>query len=168
MAAINAKIVRRSNALAGYPYGRDFRYSEVVAFPRGPKGLAMAAGMGAGIGAFMAGAAIDPVRHLLERTVLPAPGDGPSAEARERGYFEIELLGKGTDAAGKAFVVRGGVTGRGDPGYAATARMIGESALSLALDERSSAGGILTPAVAMGARLVARLRAADMTFTAEG
>jgi short subunit dehydrogenase-like uncharacterized protein len=100
MAAINAKIVRRSNALAGYPYGRDFRYSEVVAFPRGPKGLAMAAGMGAGIGAFMAGAAIDPVRRLLERTVLPAPGDGPSAEARERGYFDIELLGKGTDAAG--------------------------------------------------------------------
>jgi short subunit dehydrogenase-like uncharacterized protein len=37
MAAINTRVVRRSKALGGYPYGRSFRYREVMSFPRGPR-----------------------------------------------------------------------------------------------------------------------------------
>ena len=42
MAAINTRIVRRTNALLGYAYGKDFRYSEVMSFAPGPKGLLQA------------------------------------------------------------------------------------------------------------------------------
>ena len=164
MAAINARIVRRSNALAGYRYGRDFHYREVVAFKKGPLGLAMASGMTAGLGGFMAATAVTPVRKLLERTVLPAPGQGPNQQTRERGFFNAQIVGTGTDKNGRAFRVEGRVAGQGDPGYAATARMLAESALCLASDERSGGGGVLTPATALGHKLLARLRAADMTF----
>lgn len=162
MAAINTRVVRRSNALSGYRYGRDFRYREVMAFPRGPRGLAMATGVTAGLGSFMAGMAIPPVRKVMQRFV-PAPGEGPSPRERERGFFEVDLVGHGRD-----FEVRGRVRGRGDPGYAATAVMLAESALSLAKDPRSSDGGLLTPAHAMGRRLIDRLIAAGMTFDVEG
>jgi len=164
MEAINARIVRRSNALSGYRYGRDFRYREVVAFKRGPLGLALASGMTAGLGVFVAATAFAPTRAVLKRTLLPAPGQGPSADTRERGFFRVQLVGTGTDKSGQPFRVEGRVAGHGDPGYAATARMLAESALCLASDERTSEGGVLTPATALGARLLERLRTADMTF----
>jgi short subunit dehydrogenase-like uncharacterized protein len=58
------------------------------------------------------------------------------------------------------------VAAQGDPGYAATSVMLGESALCLALDaDRLPArAGVLTPAAAMGLPLVDRLRGAGMTF----
>jgi short subunit dehydrogenase-like uncharacterized protein len=168
MAGINTKIVRRSNALAQYPYGREFRYSEVMSFPQGPRGLVRASALTAGLGMFIGMAAVGPLRSLMQRTLLPKPGEGPSRDKRESGFFEMQLVGKGTGLQGVGFTVRGRVTGKGDPGYAATARMLGESALSLALDEKATAGGVLTPAYALGDRLVERLRSADMTFTTEG
>ena len=56
--------------------------------------------------------------------------------------------------------------GKGDPGYAATAVMLGESALALALDgdRLPDRAGSLTPATAMGDVLVERLRAAGHTY----
>lgn len=164
MAAINARIVRRSNALSGFPYGRDFRYREVMAFKPGPKGLALASAVTATLGAFFAASALGPTRALLERTILPKPGEGPNKETRDRGSFSVQLVGTGKDAGGRDFRVEGRVQGQGDPGYAATARMLSESALCLALDKRSSEGGVLTPATALGDRLLQRLRAAGMTF----
>lgn len=166
MGAINERVVRRTNALSGYTYGRNFSYRERMCFPRGPKGLALAVGTTAGIGAFLAAAAVPPVRKLLQGR-LPAPGEGPSAEQRERGFFEIELIGKGTDSAGKDFGVRARVGAQGDPGYSVTSRMLGESALCLAFDDRATGGGVLTPAFALGDRLVRRLRAFGMTLEAE-
>ena len=59
---------------------------------------------------------------------------------------------------------KGKVAAKGDPGYAATARMLSESALCLAFDDVPSAGGVLTPASGMGPRLIERLRRAGMTF----
>ena len=58
------------------------------------------------------------------------------------------------------------VGAQGDPGYAATAVMFGQSALSLACDgERlPDRAGVLTPATAMGDALLARLRAAGHTY----
>lgn len=165
MAAINTRIVRRSNALLGFPYGRDFRYSEVLSTGKGPKGLAMASMMTGGITAFLAAAAFDPTRKVLAKR-LPQPGQGPSKADREAGFFVSRLIGKGTAADGRAVEIRGRVEGKKDPGYGETAKMLGESALCLALDgaDLDSPGGILTPASAMGDRLLARLREAGMVF----
>ena len=96
--------------------------------------------------------------------VLPDPGEGPSETAQANGMFRIEIHAR--TSTGARYVAR--VAAKGDPGYAATAVMMGESALCLALDrERLPArGGVLTPATAMGMALVERLRAAGMTFEA--
>ncbi|MGM0556157.1 MAG: saccharopine dehydrogenase family protein [Myxococcota bacterium] len=166
MASVNEKIVRRSNALRDFEYGRDFKYSESVKLGSGVKGALSAGGMSAFMGGFAGAMAIKPTRKLLQRFVLPAPGEGPSQEDRENGYFKVELLGKGIAGDGWSFRVNGEVEADKDPGYGATAVMLGESALCLAQDviEDAPSGGILTPASAMGMRLVERLREAGMTF----
>ncbi|NOK17760.1 saccharopine dehydrogenase family protein [Corallococcus carmarthensis] len=167
MGSVNTRVVRRSNALLGYPWGRDFFYSEVSDFGPGPKGFALAAATTAGLGGFMALSNVDPVRELLEKHVLPAPGQGPSATVRERGLFEVRLLGEGqSPKSGQRVKVEGKVASQGDPGYAATARMLSEAALCLAFDNIPKRGGVLTPASAMGMVLVERLRKAGMTFEA--
>lgn len=160
MAAINTRVARRSHALMGLPWGRDFRYSEVTATGSGPRGFAIAAAMTGGIGAFMGLLALPLSRPLIEGR-LPSPGEGPSKQQRDSGYFETHLL-----ALAGEHRVQGLVGDRQDPGYGSTARMLAESALCLCLDEDelTSEGGILTPSTAMGMRLVERLRAAGMTW----
>lgn len=165
MATVNTRVVRRSHALLGYPWGRDFLYSEVAGYGTGVKGLTRATGMTAGLGGFLVALQVGPLRKLLESKVLPAPGQGPSAEERERGFFVAQLWGEGTSPrTGREVRLKGKVAAKGDPGYAATARMLSESALSLAFDDVPSQGGVLTPASCMGMRLVERLRRAGMTF----
>ena len=163
MAPINTKIVRRSNALLGYKYGRDFRYSEVTRTGGGPTGMFAAAMMALGIGGFTVALMQEQTRALLEKFVLPSPGEGPSREMIDSGYFEVRLVGK---IAGRSEPVKGKVRGERDPGYGATATMLGESAICLALDAEKleSEGGIMTPASAMGVTLIERLRDAGMTF----
>ncbi|MBX3129867.1 MAG: saccharopine dehydrogenase NADP-binding domain-containing protein [Polyangiaceae bacterium] len=163
MAAINTRVVRRSNALFGYRYGRDFSYSEVTSLPASPKGALTAAGLTLGLGGLLLAANVPPLRRALEKR-LPKPGEGPSRRARERGFFEVELRGTGARPSGEPFEVRAVVAGTQDPGYGETAKMLGESALCLASDALTSAGGVLTPAVALGMTLVGRLRTAGMTF----
>ncbi len=169
MASVNTRVVRRSNALLGHPWGEGFRYAEVASYGAGPKGLLTATGVTVGLlGGFVAAAQVKPLRKLLEKKVLPAPGEGPSAEAREKGFFVARLMGEGTSAkTGKQVRVKGKVAAQGDPGYAATARMLSESALSLAFDDVPAKGGVLTPASCMGMKLVERLRRAGMTFEVE-
>lgn len=165
MAMVNSRVVRRSNALLGYPYGRDFRFTEMSRFGKGVNGRIQATAFALGFQAGMATMAVGPIRKLLQTTVLPDPGEGPSREARESGYFRTILLGKIPDANSDAETwIKGTVIGRNDPGYGETAKMLGESALCLALDDVPQQGGILTPAAAMGMPLVERLRAAGMTF----
>lgn len=164
MAPVNTRVVRRSNALLGYPWGQDFLYSEAASFPRGPKGLFNAVSAAGTLGGFFLAASVPVVRRQLERHVLPAPGTGPSAEERERGCFEILLLGEGKTPGGGSAKLEGRVAAQGDPGYAATSRMLSESALCLAFDPLPSEGGVLTPATSMGMKLVERLRRAGMTF----
>ena len=146
MATYNTRIVRRSAELLRY--GPDFRYREVSAYSN----PVIAFGFTAGLGALAGGLAFAPTRKLLDK-VLPEPGEGPSEKARENGFFRIEVHGAGRVAK---------VAAKGDPGYKATAVMMGESALCLALTQGE--GGVHTPASAMGAPLVERLRAAGMTL----
>jgi short subunit dehydrogenase-like uncharacterized protein len=161
MAAFNTRIVRRSNALQGFAYGREMRYAEVMGTGRGPLGAAAAVAVTGGLFAFFGAMTISPTRALLDR-VLPAPGSGPSAETRERGWFRMAVDASTEGDAHYHAEVRG----HGDPGYAATAVMLGESGLALALDgdRLPDRAGSLTPATALGTVLVERLRAAGHTY----
>ncbi len=161
MAPYNSRIVRRSNALQDWAYGRSLRYGEVMSCGRGPAGAATAATVTAGLGAMLAAMSVRPTRMLLDR-MLPAPGTGPSAAAREKGWFRMVV--DASTEGGRRY--RAVAAGPGDPGYAATAVMLGESALALALDGDRLPGrsGSLTPATALGDVLVERLRAAGHTY----
>lgn len=162
MGAVDTKVVRRSNALLGHAYGRDFRYDEGVLCGTGPGGFAKAAGSAFGAPLAMGAMSIGPVRRFAARR-LPQPGEGPSREKREAGYFDVRLLGIHPSDASKN--LRAHIHGDRDPGYGSTSKMLGESAVCLALDDRTSGGGCLTPASAMGAALLARLpRNAGVTF----
>lgn len=168
MAAVNTRVVRRSNALMDYRYGRDFRYSEDMCMGDGVGGRLRAEAIRAAIAAIFVAGSIAPLRRLLGATVLPKPGEGPSREERERGRFVIEILGRGTSTEGRSISLNAKVAGDSDPGYGETAKMLGESAMCLALDveEGERRGGVLTPAAAMGHKLIARLRDAGMRFEA--
>lgn len=170
MAAINEKVVRRSNALLDYPWGEQFRYSEASPAGSGPLGALAATGAAAGLGLFVTSMSVGPLRGLLERHVLPDPGEGPSRETIENTSFDVRLYGSGTDPdTGEAFTVTGRVTGDRDPGYGGAARMLGEAATCLARGETDTplSGGVLTPASGIGMPLVERLREVGMTFDVE-
>lgn len=165
MAPINTRVVRRTNALLGYPYGRSFRYREVSGAPKGLRGIAFAAAMTGGLGALLAGLSFGPTRKLLER-LLPKPGEGPSEEARRAGRLEVRVFGEAEDGRRATALI----AGQGDPGYQLTALMLSQASLALALDTARlpDRAGVLTPISAMGDVLVERLRAAGMTLTVEG
>ena len=162
MAAINTRVVRRSNELLGQAYGDDFRYDEGSIVGQGPGSALGAAAMAFASSAMNGLTAITPVRKLLQR-VLPKPGEGPSPETIEKGFFDIELLAKHpTDSS---LNLRGKVHGDRDPGYGSTAKMLAECAVCLAQDELMVGGGFWTPASAMGDALLDRLPAnAGVTF----
>ena len=157
MAPYNTRIVRRSNALRDWAYGRRFRYREAMRVGGWP--LAAHA-VQAGLGGLVLAFAVPPTRFLVDR-ILPKPGDGPSERTRRTGHFTIDVFT--TTESGARYRAR--VKAQGDPGYAATAVMIGESALALALDEPATEGGVLTPATGIGDALVHRLREAGMELT---
>jgi short subunit dehydrogenase-like uncharacterized protein len=156
MAAINTRIVHRSNALSAGRYSRAFRYDEAVSTGRGLRGRLTAVGAGVGLSVFMLASALGPTRAVLQR-LLPAPGEGPSPEAQARGFFDLRFFGR--TASGRQVRVK--VTGDRDPGYGSTAKMLGEAAMCLAFDvpRDTVAGGFWTPATIFGDRLVARLEA---------
>lgn len=161
MAGVNTKIVRRSNALAGYPYGREFRYREAVLSGKGVGGWFKGAGMTLGIGSLVVGASFAPTRKLLQKFVLPKPGEGPSPELQHSGFFNLMQIGTLPDGR----IIRTRITGDQDPGYGSTSKMLSESAVCLAKDEIRTKGGVWTPATAMGAPLLARLQEnAGLTF----
>ncbi len=161
MAAGNTRIVRRSNALQNWAYGRSFSYGEVMGISRGPAGAVVARVVAVGLKVFMGAMAVPVTRRVLDR-FLPAPGKGPSLDAQRNGWFRSEVTAR-TEAGHR---YRATAKGPGDPGYAATAVMAGETALALALDgdRLPPVSGSLTPATALGSVLVERLRAAGHTY----
>lgn len=161
MAPTNERVVRRSNALLGYRYGRGFRYGESMKTGGGIGGWLKAWGMTLGLGGFAAAMATRRGRRLLMRR-LPAPGEGPSHEAMENGFFSVRLYG---ERRGRTRV-EVDVVGKRDPGYGATACMLAETALGLAADEMTGAPGISTPAASLGLPLIERLSEQLVTFEA--
>jgi short subunit dehydrogenase-like uncharacterized protein len=151
MAPINTKNIHRSNALLSHAYGEDFVYDEMMLTGPGDEGKAVAD--------FVAST------NPLEGDDVPQPGEGPSKESREAGDYDI--LFHGTTAAGD--VLRASVSGDLDPGYGSTSKMIAESAMCLLQDSDGLAGGLYTPAPAMGHKLITRLvDNAGLTFKIEG
>ncbi|GAB05985.1 enoyl-ACP reductase [Gordonia amarae] len=164
MASHNTRIVRRSNILLHNAYGEDFHYGETMNVGDIPVVSAVTAGLvGVGTSAFLGAMSFGPTRRLLDR-ILPAPGEGPTQTARDKGHFTAEAFT--TSTSGRRY--RSRFRAWGDPGYKATAVMLGESALALALDRDKLPDhhGVLTPAVAMGDALTERLNGAGFSIGA--
>ncbi len=168
MGPVNSKVVHRTNALLGRPWGDDFRYDEAMMTGGGVMGLAKASVVAAGMAGLAGASAIGPVRRQLQERVLPKPGTGPDRASRESGFFNIRFYGR-TDG-GRTITTK--VTGDRDPGYGSTAKMLGETAVAF-LDpgatsnvESVPTAGFLTPASAFGDALIERLTShAGLTFT---
>jgi short subunit dehydrogenase-like uncharacterized protein len=166
MAAANTRIVRRSNALLGYAYGRRFEYAEQMSLGNSivaPVAAAMATGGNAATIALGSRYFDRLPRKLVER-IAPKPGTGPSERAREQGHYTVETYTTTTTGAR----YRATMSQKGDPGYKATSVLLGESGLALALDREqlSDLRGVLTPAAAMGDALMARFPAAGVSLEA--
>lgn len=134
-------------------YGPDFTYSHFLA----TGGPLSAAGTIVGVGSLFAAAQMPPARRALAR--LRPPGSGPTIAQRDKAWFRVRFVGEG---GGQRVVAE--VAG-GDPGYAETSKMIGEAALSLAVDDLPETAGQLTTASAMGPALRNRLQAAGISFS---
>ncbi|MFL9841021.1 saccharopine dehydrogenase NADP-binding domain-containing protein [Sphingomonas sp. ST-64] len=151
MAVINTKNVHRTNLLAGHPYGTDFRYDEMMVAP--------------GLGE-MGKAAAEAIAKMnpMNADKGPAPGEGPSKEERDSGFYEIDFIAE--MPTGETLTCT--VTGDRDPGYGSTSKMIAEAALCLIRDVEG-AGGVWTPGALMAEPLKARLEAnAGLTFAVTG
>lgn len=164
MAPYNTRIVRRSNALLDWAYGRQLRYSESMSLGSSPIApVASAVVGGAAAATFGLGSRFFRLlpRRLVER-IVPKPGTGPSPAARERGYYRIETYT--TTSTGARYVAR--MEQRGDPGYKATSVLLGECGLALAFDRDKlpDLHGVLTPAAAMGDALLDRFAAAGVSL----
>ncbi len=163
MGPMNSKVVRRSNAIMGYPYGRDFSYQE-TGLTRGGVGGWWAAMRATLFGRlFLIAMSIPSTRGLLQRHVLPKSGEGPSRELRESGSYELVLVGEMPDGT----ILKARVTGQGDPGVRSTTLMLTEAAICLAedADKITAGGGFWTPAAAMGKLLRDRITVhAGLTF----
>ncbi|MES2917250.1 MAG: saccharopine dehydrogenase NADP-binding domain-containing protein [Pseudomonadota bacterium] len=157
MAGINSRVVLRSHALAGQPWGADFRYDESMLAGKGLKGRATAYGVALATGGLFVLLANARTRPLTARLLLPAPGNGPSPKAQENGFFDFRFHGYTRDQ--RTLQVK--VTGDRDPGYGSTGKMLGEAAVCLAQDISAEQvpGGFWTPSTALGEALLTRLQA---------
>ncbi|WP_414728832.1 saccharopine dehydrogenase family protein [Zhongshania aliphaticivorans] len=156
MAAINTRVVQRSNFLLKPAYAKPFLYDEAMQVGEGLGGRLRATAMGGGLAGFMVTASLKPGRWVLER-LLPSPGEGPSPEDQKNGYYDLRFYG--STAKGKTLLCK--VTGDRDPGYGSTAKMLGQASICLArdIDKNEVGGGLLTPASCFGNTLIERLKA---------
>ena len=161
MASINTKVVRRSNFLSSYSYGKSFRYDEATIFGKGLFGRIKGILSTISIGLVMNAKHGSLLKKFLD-SFFPIPGDGPTRKKMEKGYYNLRFyitLEDGSNAFAK-------VTGDMDPGYGSSSKMLAESAVCLAKDKLPNTSGILTPSVAMGDSLLIRLeKNAGLTFS---
>ena len=162
MALPNTRVVRRSAALSktvGKYYGDDFVYSEGAYYSK--RGAARKVTfMTIALGLII----VSPLRKLL-RGFFRKPGEGPSQEAMDSGFFKSRFLVE-TQEGFRAF----SMSSSGDPGYKMTSRMACESALCLAVENPDELpggagfGGLLTPSIGLGNVLIKRLKNIGVAF----
>jgi short subunit dehydrogenase-like uncharacterized protein len=149
MAVINVKNVHRTNFLLGHPYGEDFVYDEMMLTSAGEMGEKAANAVG------------EMMKNPFGNKP-PAPGEGPTKEERENGFYDVAFVGETAD--GEKLIY--GVKGRYDPGYGSTSRMIAETAITLLTCDAD--GGVGTPGSFLGEALVTRLQDnAEIMFAVE-
>ena len=150
MAGINTKIVRRSNALSNYMYGKNFRYDEAVMTGNGFMGRIR--GFLLSIPLIFLASKPGSIMKRIFNMLSPKPGQGPSKRERESGFFNIRfyVFNESNTSLYK-------VTGDKDPGYGSTSKMLAESAVCLAKDNLNETYGVLTPSIAMGNQILKRL-----------
>ena len=160
-AVANTRVVRRSAALmemSQKPYGANFTFKEHGAYSS--KSAARLATFGL-IAAFLI--ISTPLKHLVRR-FLPKPGEGPSTEIQEKGWFKGVFIAEAEDGEKQVSTIYGD----GDPGYKSTSKMVCESALTIALCNDlpggENFGGFLTPASGLGQPLIERLKNAGIRF----
>lgn len=161
MGATNSRLVRRSNALLDWAYGSRFSYAETMSMGSSPFApVAAAVGTATNVAVMALGSRyFDKLPRRLVDRVVPKPGTGPSESKRERGHYTVETYTTTTTGAR----YRATMAQKGDPGYKATAVLLGECGLALALhrDTLSELRGVLTPAAALGDALLDLLPAAE-------
>ncbi len=149
MAPINTKNVHRTNFLLGHPWGVDFRYDEMMLTSPGEAGKKMAE------------AAVEMMKNPFGAKP-PKPGEGPSKEERENGFYDVAFLAEMPDGQSLLY----GVKGRYDPGYGSTSRMLAETGIALLACDKPGAVG--TPGYFLGEALVERLQEhAEIRFAVE-
>lgn len=155
MAAINTRVVLRSNALRHEPYAQDFSYSEATLTGTGRKGEIRAKRTSRATKALMALLKISLLRRFAARFVVPKPGTGPTPEAQKNGAYDLRFFGR--TEQGQEISVK--LTGDRDPGYGSTAKMLAQAAISLRrdVDKGRVTGGFWTPATVFDDRLIDRL-----------
>ena len=147
MAAINTKNVHRTNFLLGHAWGADLVYDEMMMTTIGDAGKAMAE-------------AIAKANPFGESKLQP--GEGPSKEERENGFYDVLFVGEYPDGT----IVRASVQGDRDPGYGSTSKMLAETGIALLANKGE--GGVWTPGALLGDALIDRLTAnAGLTFQIE-
>lgn len=163
MAGVNTRVVQRSHALMGRPWGADFLYDEATMTGPGAAGFAKATAIATGLGSLTAATSVGPLRKALQQRVLPQPGEGPSPEQQQSGYYDLRFYG----VTPRGEQIQTSVTGDRDPGYSSTAIMLAEAAIALAgRDPADLPGGFWTPATAFGTSLIPALQEhAGMQFT---
>ncbi len=152
MAAINTRIVRRSNALMDFSYGENFSYTETMPTASGAGGYLMAKAISSAVKsiAFMSITALG--RSVLG-VFIPSQGEGPKVDPQDPGFYIIQFNGETADGQSMVAEVRGDA----DPGYGSTSKMLAEAGICLALDKLDVNGGFWTPSSAMGECLMNRL-----------
>jgi short subunit dehydrogenase-like uncharacterized protein len=148
MGPVMANCVRRSNALLGYSSRLTFADYMLRGHPSFTETLSMKCFE------TLVGAAV--MAPSVFARFLPAPGEGPSREAMDAGYLKLHAVGKMVDKSSGATT---GLTSTYhfplDTGYLMTAQMLVQTGMLLL--EKKGAGGVLTPAVALGSDIVVRL-----------
>lgn len=152
---INARVVRRAHALAGYPYGRDFTYVECALAGNGWINRLKAMAETRAVAMFVNANPRSFFGKLL-MSMGPKEGDGPSdAQMLRNGPFGFVYFGR--TKSGK--VLRSWATSPLDV-HRATAAMMAETAVFVASRRQSllQKGGFWTPGTAIGNALLEPLK----------
>lgn len=162
MSGINTRVVHRTNAIAKFSYGDDFKYNEVSSFNKGLSGFLKAFITLMTLVLLQFSIRSNLVLWILKKTFFPKPGEGPSKDQMQNGFFKLKIIGSINKIQKNSVTV----LGDSDPGYSATAKMLAESAISILLNKNEipKNHGVLTPASGIGLPLIKRLKGKGVLF----
>ena len=162
MSGVNTRVVQRTNAIAEFSYGENFRYNELSCFDKGLIGFLKACTMLMILAFLQFSMGSKLLMWMLKKTIFPKPGEGPSKSKMQSGFFKMKIIGSINKMQKNSVTI----FGNSDPGYSATAKMLAESAISTLLNQKKipQKYGVLTPASGIGLVLIKRLKGKGISF----